>query len=179
MGNTGTTTTPHLHIEVRVGTPWSLETQNYYPSSAYYMGFDPAVNPMMLYEPLAKDMTLNLTQAPTQSKRGIIEYISSDDQPLFNRTKLVVKNKNTNKLVKKFNLNYNKRTNFDASTTDNLDTPNKSKPNISPPEYCIYGENYFNNIIIPKKYLKKYLADKYKITLTAYDIWGRKKFINL
>ncbi|MFH1456972.1 MAG: M23 family metallopeptidase [Patescibacteria group bacterium] len=179
VGSTGNATTPHLHLEIRVGTPWSLETQNYYPTSAYYMGFDPAINPMMLYEPLTKNMDLNITQAPTQNKRGIIEYISSDDQPLFNRVKLVVKNKNTNKLVKKFNLNYNKRTNFDASSTTNLDTPDKSKPNIFPSEYCIYGDHFYTNVVIPKKYIKKYLTSNYNIKLTVYDIWGRKKKINI
>ena len=179
VGQTGNASGPHLHLEVRVGTPWSLETQNYYPSSAYYMGFDPAVNPMMFYEPLDKNMNLNITQAPTKKKRGIIEYTSSDDQPLFNRAKLVIKNKKTKKIVKKFNLNYNKRTNFDASSTTNLDTPDKSKPNISPSKYCIYGENFYTNIVIPKKYIKKYIDDKYKIKLTVYDIWGRKKKINI
>ena len=175
VGHTGNATTDHLHLEVRVGTPWSLETQLAYPSSYYNFGFDPAINAMMLYTPLANDMSLSILQSPNKTKRAEIRFTTSDDQPMLNRVSFKINNKKTKKVIKSHTLNYNKRKGFDATTNDALDTPDKTQPNISPLADSFNSEHYSADIIIPKKYIKKYLKKKYKMTLTVYDIWSRNK----
>ena len=173
VGQTGNATTPHLHLELRVGTWYELETQLAYPSSQYSgFSFDPAVNPMLLFNPEEKNFSLSLTQAPTKKKDGQISCIFPDNQPLFNKVKIIIKDKATKKIILQHVLNYNYRTGFDATTNDALDTPDMTKPYI----YPNYGST---SIIIPKDYIKNYLSDNYSRKLTVYDIWGRKLVVNL
>ena len=170
VGQTGNATSPHLHLEVRVGTWYELEVQLAYPDSQYSgFGFDPAVNPMILFAPQAKNISLTLAQAPTRKRDGKINAVFSAGQPIFNKVKLIIKDKATNTKVLEHILNYNTRVGFDAATNEALDTPDITKPYIYPDSI------YPTNIIIPKKYLKDYLGENYTRTLYVYDIWGRKQ----
>lgn len=167
VGQTGNATTPHLHLQLMVGSWYELETQLAYPSSPYSgFGFDPAVNPMLLFPPEAKNFSLALIQAPTKKVDGQITATFPAHQPLFNKAKLIVKDKATKQIVLQHVLNYNYRTGFDATTNDALDSIDTSKPYIYPD-----GNN--TSVIIPKDNLKNYLSDNYNRILKVYDIWGR------
>lgn len=173
VGQTGNATTPHLHLQLMVGTWYDLETQLAYPDSQYSgFGFDPAVNPMLLFPPEEKNITLSLIKTPTKKQDGIAECAFSANQPFFNKVKVIIRDKATKQVVKQHILNYNHRTGFDATTNEALDTPDITKPYISPKSITT------TNIVIPKKYIKKYLGANYSRKLIVYDIWDRKKLIS-
>lgn len=149
VGQTGNAGSPHLHLELRVGEPW---------------GYTSEVNPMYLFEKQKK--SLNLKQAAKRT----IRFYSKKEKPLLNGIKLKIKNKK-NKLVKTYILNFNRRTGFDATSTETLDLQDLQKLYISPVNPTLSTTNYRIEIIIPEKYKAK----KFIKVLRVYDIWGRSQ----
>ena len=173
VGQTGNATTPHLHLQLMVGTWYDLETQLAYPNSRYSgFGFDPAVNSMLFFPPEKKNFSLDYNDQENQ-----VTATFPDDQPLFNKVKLVIKNSTTKEIVKQHVLNYNYRTGFDATSEDALDTPDMSKLYIDPGSYCV--DYIYTSIVIPEGYISKYSGSGYVRTLYVYDIWGRSEKIKI
>lgn len=180
VGQTGNATTPHLHLELRVGTWYELEIQLAYPSSQYSgFGFDPAVNPLLLFPPEKEFFTAEVIQSLKKNQDGEVSYLSRDTQPLFNRIKFTIKDTATGQLIKKQILNLNTRLGFDATTNDALDTFNSIEPYIAPSDNSFTLSNYNINVIIPYIYCQGYLTESYQRKLEISDIWGRKLKINL
>lgn len=177
VGSTGNATTPHLHLELKVGSPWALSTQLYYPDSENYTGFDPAVNAMWFYEPLPKSTRLELVRKPKKNKAAKIRVCTSDDQPLVNRIKFKIRSPEKKKTVKKANINLNKRVGFDATSTEVLSYADKSKHYVKVLDSPMSSSSYCFDVNVSKKYMGKYYRKKYKRIMDVYDIWGRKKRI--
>ncbi|MBU0731919.1 M23 family metallopeptidase [Patescibacteria group bacterium] len=175
VGSTGNATGPHLHFELKVGSPWALSTQLYYPSSENYTGFDPAVNAMWFYEPLEKSTSLELIRKPKENKAAMLRICTSDDQPIANRVKFKIRNPKKKITIKKSNLNLNKRKGFDASSTEALGEADKSAPYVKVLDSALTSENFCFDVVVPKKFMDEYYTDKYKRIIDVYDIWGRKK----
>lgn len=179
VGQTGNATTPHLHLELRVGTWYELETQLAYPSSQYSgFDFDPAVNPLLLFAPEKESFSVETVSELKKNQDGQVSYVSADTQPLFNRIKFTIKNITTNQIIKKQILNLNTRLGFDATTNEALDTYDNTLPYISPSDNSFTLSNYNINVIIPYIYCRGYLKDSYQRKLEISDIWGRKQSIN-
>lgn len=148
VGQTGNAGLSHLHLELRVGKPW---------------GLDQAVNPMFLFPPQKNSMTL------TRQTKTKFYFTSSSTQPLLNRVKLKIKNKN------KYILNLNRRTGFSTSSIASLDTQDTSQPYLDPIDPSLTSDYYQTNIVIPKKIIN----NKKQKSLIVYDIWGRHKILSL
>ncbi|MGH9385183.1 MAG: M23 family metallopeptidase [Vicinamibacterales bacterium] len=173
VGHSGSAVDDHLHFEVRVGTSCSLEYQLANPaSSCAGWGFDPHMHPLWMFPPLALDQKLTITRQPTSNADGWARYESNDDNPMLNRVELKIVEKKSKKVVASHVLDFNERLGFDATSTAALDTPNQSKPYMSP---ILFGNatRYTTDIVMPALFVGRYYGSRYQSTLTATDIWNR------
>ncbi len=179
VGHSGTAIGDHLHWEIRSGTPYSLEWQLANPTSQYganNFGFDPHVHPMLLTVPfVSSSMTLSVTTKPTSKIDGIVRFACLDDQPLLNRFEVRIVKKTTNAIVANHTLDLNERIGFDATTNAALDTPDKTKPYISPISFGPTAASFMTDLVIPKAWVGGNSGSKFTTTVTAYDIWGVSK----
>lgn len=175
VGHSGTAVDDHLHFEVRVGTPYSLEWQLAHPTSVYganTWGFDPHVHPMLLATPAATHgMALTLTQAPGK-RDGIVRFSADDDQPLLDRVLVTIVRKSDGRVMATHTLALDERIGFDATTNAALDTPTTTKPYFSPQPFGTRSP-YVTDVVIPKAFVGTAYGTKYRTTITATDIWGR------
>jgi murein DD-endopeptidase MepM/ murein hydrolase activator NlpD len=176
-GSTGTTTTEHLHIDLRIGTYCTLEFQLQNPNSSCAKGFlfDPHVHPMFLFPPLTPDMQLNLEGTPLKTQDTKIHFTSPQNQPLLNRIEYQLINSSNNQVITSHVLDLNKRTGYDASTNPKLDTVDKTKPYLSPLKFVESSTIYATDIVIPTVFVQN--ASGNKSILTVTDIWGNSKTI--
>jgi len=170
VGQTGNASSPHLHLELHIGSPWSYVYDDSY-------GFDSAINPMMLFEPDTKSMMVATVQLPSENNKGEFGYVTKANQPLLNRVKFTIRKKSDNKVIKQHVLNLDTRQGYDYTSTQALDTADKTKPYLKPQSSPFRYGYYYMDIVIPKKYIQKYTGSKYKMILKVYDIWGRSKKI--
>lgn len=174
LGHSGTAIGDHLHFELRVGGPYSLEWQLAHPTSQYAVfGFDPHMHPLLLLNPWAPSatMSLTLTTKPTSKIDGKVLFSVIDDQPLLNRVEFKIVLKSNNSVVKSHVLDFNERLGFNATSTAALDTQDKTKPYIAPISFGT-SSTFTTDIIIPKGYVGAASGTKYLTTVTCYDIWG-------
>ncbi|MFH0818824.1 MAG: M23 family metallopeptidase [Patescibacteria group bacterium] len=180
VGTSGGAGTPHLHFELRVGTPWSLEDQSYYPNSPTSTGFDPAVNPLFLFKPKKSRTALSLLSVSEAGEGNLgVLYAQSNYQTAFNKVSLIIRKKKNNKKVFSYILNLNQRTGFNANSISQLDTPDASRMYLDPSIYCLSGGLYSINIIIPQSFVSKYSSEKYQAYIVTQGLWGRTKKIKL
>lgn len=182
VGHSGTAVGDHLHWEIRVGTPYSLEWQLANPTSQYganNFGFDPHVHPMLLTVPTATNtLAASLTTKPTSSIDGRVRITTDDEQPLFNRVQVKIVNKSTNLTVANHVLDLNERIGFDATTNTRLDTPDKTKPYFAPISFGTSSATWSTDLVIPKSWVGKNTGSKFLTTVTLTDIWGRTKSVS-
>jgi murein DD-endopeptidase MepM/ murein hydrolase activator NlpD len=182
VGHSGTAVGDHLHWELRVGTPYSLEWQLANPTSQYgsnNYGFDPHVHPMLLTNPTATNtLAASLVTKPTSSIDGRLRITTDDEQPLFNRVSISIVNKSTKLTVASHTLDLNERIGFDATTNSRLDTPNKTKPYFAPMSFGISASSWSTDLMIPKTWVGKSFGTKFLTTVTLTDIWGRTKTLS-
>lgn len=182
VGHSGTAVGDHLHWEIRVGTPYSLEWQLANPTSQYganNFGFDPHVNPMLLTIPTTTNtLGASLTTKPTSSIDGRVRITTDDEQTLFNRVQVTIVNKSTKLTVASHTLDLNERLGFNATTNALLDTPDKTKPYIAPISFGTSATVWATDLVIPKSWVGSRSGTKFLTTVTLTDIWGRTKTIS-
>lgn len=182
VGHSGTAVGDHLHWEIRVGTPYSLEWQLANPTSQYganNFGFDPHVHPMLLTVPTATNtLATSLTTKPTSSIDGRVRITTDDEQPLLNRVEVKIVSKSTNSIVSSHMLDLNERIGFDATTNSRLDTPDKTKPYFVPISFGTSAANWSTDLVIPKAWVGKRFGTKFLTTVTITDIWGRTRSVS-
>jgi len=175
-GESGSTVSPHLHWELRVGTPYSLEWQLANPGSRWgsaAFGFDPHVHPMLLAVPAAKHlMTLRVMTKPTTSVDGLLRLTTDDDQPLADRFVVRITRRSDNAVVAAHTLDLDERTGFDARSTAALDTPDRTAPWLSPVPFGSAAP-YIQQLVLPSSWIGARSGSAYRTTVTVTDIWGR------
>lgn len=179
VGHSGGAVFDHLHWELRIGAPYSLEWQLANPSSSYgskNFGFDPHMHPMLMTIPyVSNSASLSLLTRPG-STDGIIQYSSDDDQPLLNRIEITIKSKVDNSLKASHTLDFNERVGYDPISDINLNKINYLKPYMSPQPLGT-SSPYLTKIVIPQAFVGSYYGGNYLTTVKAFDIWGRIIFI--
>jgi murein DD-endopeptidase MepM/ murein hydrolase activator NlpD len=182
VGHSGTAVGDHLHWELRVGTPYSLEWQLANPTSQYganNFGFDPHVHPMLLTVPTATNtLAASVTTKPTNKIDGRVRISTDDEQPLFNRVQVRVVKKSTNTAVANHVLDLNERLGFNATTNVLLDTPDKTKPYFAPTSFGTSSATWGTDVVIPKTWIGSNFGTKFQTIVTVTDIWGRTKTIS-
>ncbi|MFM7718141.1 MAG: M23 family metallopeptidase, partial [Actinomycetota bacterium] len=175
VGHSGTAVDDHLHLELRVGTPYSLEWQLANPTSQYgadAFGFDPHVHPMYLVPPAAAHgMALSLTQSPTSKRDGRVRFSADDDRPLLDRIAVAIVRRSDGRTMASHVLDLDERLGFDATSTAGLDTPTTSKPYFSPSPFGT-ASPYVTDLVIPKGWVGSFSGSKFRTTVTATDVWG-------
>ena len=172
MGQSGSTTNPHLHFEIRIGTNNSLEYQTDNPSSTQW-GFDPHLNPMLLFAPNGHGQFLSLSAGTIGSTDLTFDYaISDDDYPVFNSVTALIRNTMTEAEITSHVLDLNQRTGFDATSTNNLDTQDTSLPYIVPSLSPFGTNDWETQFVVPESWLNGKYDQNYELVLTATDIWG-------
>ena len=172
MGQSGTTTNPHLHFEVRIGTNNSLEYQTNNPGSTQW-GFDPHLNPMLLFAPSGYSQSLGHSAGTIGSTDLTFDYsINDDDYPVFNSVTALIRNTMTEAEIASHILDLNQRTGFDATSTANLDTQDTSMPYIVPSLSPFSSSDWETQFIVPESWLNGNYDQGYELVMTATDIWG-------
>ncbi len=183
LGTVGHTGEPniadHLHFELRVGTYCSLEFQLANPASSCSkgFGFDPAMNPLLIFAPVGGPTALTLASIPNASTDGKARVTMPKSQPLLNRIDFTITNISTGAKIKSTTLDFDDRTGFNATSTAALDTQDKTKPYIAPLTFTDASTNYQTDVVIPKAYMGNYGSAGYKRTLITEDIWGNTQSI--
>ena len=162
--------------EVRVGTSCSLEAQIKPGSSCLVLNFDPHVHPMWMFTALPViDMSLTILQKPgidISKPDGSVQFESRADQPLLNRIEFTIVDKSTSLQVAHHVLDFNQRIGYDATSTDTLDPPDKTKPYMDPLPFGS-APRYKTNVALPALFVGAYYGAAYESTLTATDTLGR------
>jgi murein DD-endopeptidase MepM/ murein hydrolase activator NlpD len=168
VGHSGTTT-DHLNLELRMGTPYSLEWQTANKTSSYNMGFDPHINPMILY----RDVKDNFTLAKSANSNAdlVINISTARDYLVLNRVDFRIYDLKGN-VVSKQILDYDMRIGYDATSTSKLDTINKSKMYISPICFRSTSSIFETNIVIPAATISAYPSGSYTYQINIQNIYG-------
>lgn len=172
MGQSGTTTNTHLHFEVRIGTNNSLEYQTENPGSTQW-GFDPHLNPMLLFAPSGYTQTMSQSAGTIGSTDLTFDYtINDDDYPVFNSITALIRNTMTEAEIASHVLDLNERTGFDATSNENLDTQDTSMPYIVPSLSPFSSSDWETQFVVPESWLNGNYDQNYELVMTATDIWG-------
>lgn len=172
MGQSGSTTNTHLHFEVRIGTNNSLQYQTDNPGSTQW-GFDPHLNPMLLFAPGSYSQTLSQSAGTVGITDLTFDYaITNDDYPVFNSVTAMIRNTMTDEEIASHVLDLNQRTGFDATSVVNLDTQDTSVPYIVPSLSPFSTIDWETQFVVPESWLNGNYGQDYELVLTATDIWG-------
>jgi murein DD-endopeptidase MepM/ murein hydrolase activator NlpD len=164
IGETGSATYPHLHLEVRAGTTCSLEYQLENPeSSCAGYGYDPHMHPLQYFDDIGGDQAIEFVEDNGVRAR----YSSNDDQPALNRIRVVIIEQDRTR--NKHWLDYSARIGFDASSTDALDRQDTTSVHIDPISFG-NAERFETDIVVPE-YL---LENAKKVIVTTWDIYGNR-----
>lgn len=176
---------PHVHFELRVGSNSSLEYQLDNLGSTTQWGFDPHMNPMLLFEPYvynsngAQGYTQLLVHAGQGLAGAVVDYTSTnDDMPLLNRWEITITDDATDQVVEMHILDYNQRTGYDATTNANLDTWDKTSPYIDPVAFGDSATQFDTQLIVPFEWMQAYADGGYTVNVTATDIWGNSETVS-
>ncbi len=184
MGNSGASpgggsNTVHLHMELRFGTRSSLQFQTENPGNTQH-GFDPHMNPMLLFEPYTyatsgaqvyhQSATLNGNAMAGNDIQFDIAY-TNDDMPLLNAVTVTLEEIATGNAVKTHTLDLNQRIGFDATSTANLDTPDTTKPYFDPVTPGLTASEYVNEVIVPGAWTSGFGSGDHQLEVTISDLW--------
>jgi murein DD-endopeptidase MepM/ murein hydrolase activator NlpD len=171
---------PHMHFELRVGTNSSLEFQ--LNNNVTQWGFDPHVNPVLLFEPYAygSEGALGYDQVLAFSGYGpdgaVMEYTSTnDDMPLLNRWEVTVTD-GLDQVVGSHVLDYNQRTGYNATATTLLDNWATNVPYVDPLAFGDQATQFQTQLIIPTAWLEGF-GEGHTVAITATDIWGNSELV--
>ena len=182
LGHSGTAIGDHLHWEVRVGTPYSLEWQLANPSSQYgatNYGFDPHVHPLLLSVPGATNtMTTAVTTKTSSTKDGKVRISTDDEQPLMNRIEVRVVARASGQELLRHTLDLNERVGFNATTNALLDQPDKARPYLAPVSFGTASTRWNTDLILPRGWVGSYTGTRYQTIVTVKDLWGRLKTVS-
>lgn len=186
LGDTGTpsgggTYAPHLHFELRVGSNASLDFQLKNLQTTQW-GFDPHVNPMLLFEPYTYGPGANAYELEV-AVDGTVEAledvtvavdVTNDDMPVFDKVEVVIRDKETQTEQTSHTLGLNEREGFDASTNENLDIRDTSVPYVDPESFLSSATEWGTTIVLPKEWLFAY-DQRHEAVITVTDIWGNQE----
>ncbi|MEM8549209.1 MAG: M23 family metallopeptidase [Verrucomicrobiota bacterium] len=169
---------PHLHFELRIGSVSSLQFQLENMNTTQW-GFDPHVNPMLLFDPLGYGPAVNqyemsvVLDSLVEPGEDIEVIISTgnDDMPVLNRVEILVQDASTMDEIDSYIMDYDRRIGFDASTNENLDDRDFNLPYIEPLDFLDSDTDFETSLVVPEAWLSEAgLGDEMIITVT--DIWG-------
>ena len=187
LGRSGITSNsvPHLHMELRVGTPFSPQFQvkpATPESSVTGFGFEPHMHPMLLFEPYrygASGMnryrnSFLLSSSVLPSNDILLRASSSTDHmPLLNRIECSILN-DDNMTIAHHVLDYNLRDGFDITSDETLDQPMTNLPYIVPIPFGVNATNFRSHVTVPKVWLEShgvYDSSDYTLRIDLWDIW--------
>lgn len=132
MGHTGKASFNHVHLEVRLQTPCSLEYQLENPSSSCSgYGYDPHINPLPLFADKLGDYQLSVNEV--RDDLVVFDYSADHDHADINSLEIIMYSaSNPSKILKLTEMDYNNRIGLDASTTSALDNPDLGDLLIAP-----------------------------------------------
>jgi len=171
-GESGSAVYPHLHFELRVGTQCTLEYQLANPTSSCNYGFDPAMHSLLLLQPNYQAATIRLTTPFANASEAVYTITLNKNLALANRYQFSVYriiNKKQETTYLSHTLDLNERIGFDATSTTSIDTPDNSKPYLTP--FTISGSTWKIQLKIPFSYIGRYYSSTYKKRLVIYDTW--------
>ncbi|MFM2105737.1 MAG: hypothetical protein RL338_769 [Chloroflexota bacterium] len=175
-GHTGSAVDDHLHLELRLGTPYSLEWQLANPTSRYganAFGFDPHVHPLLLFAPSgAHGMSLSLARAVSKTADGRVTFSANDDEPLLDRLTVEIRRRSDGRLMASHLLDLDERLGFDPTSTAALDTPDTTRPYLAPLPFGTRSP-YQTELVIPRSWAASWTGTKFRTTVVATDIWDR------
>lgn len=173
LGESGSTLSPHLHHEVRVGTRCSLEWAVGHPSSTCNTkGYDPHVSPFLVYpDMITTDITASTTQIMDGSNDGVLRASTPDAIPNVNIYTVDVVNMLTGNIVQSHTLDLNLRIGYDATSTSALDTFDKSMPYLAPISFGYTAIQWEIDLVVPLGWIASKSADE-EVVATVTDIWG-------
>lgn len=179
LGNSGSAAAggsgygPHLHFELRVGTRASLEFQLENPATTQW-GFDPHMNPMLLFAP-ATPATASLTTLAAFTGDGadaIFRFSADDEQPLLNRWNVRLIDLATGATVASHTLDYNQRLGFDATSTAALDTRDLTQPYVAPQPFGDTSTAFLADLVVPSAWLAGTDPGTHRLEVDVVDLWG-------
>ncbi|MEM7390953.1 MAG: M23 family metallopeptidase [Verrucomicrobiota bacterium] len=189
LGESGSTVSPHLHLEVRLGVRFSHEFQidnaNTNGGTTFNYDFDPHVHPMLLFEPYPytapatntyTNQLLLGSAVQISNDLHITVQSSNDDMPLLNRFEVRLLNE-AGQTTDTHVLDYNLRTGFDTTSNAALDIPETNAPYISPLSFGTSPTNFRTILIVPATWLSTnevYAGDDFNMEICVEDIWKNK-----
>jgi len=190
----GTTNGDHLHYEVRIGTPCDFQDNIHNTiNSCNNLGYDPHVHPLMSLPPeswkngdITEIITMQLIQdSDAADVDGIVKITST--HPQMNTYSIALINVKNGVTRQSHVLDLNLRTGFDASSIDNLNTQDFTKPYVNPQRWRTTtttttggdaNHDLWNtHIVVPSYWICPKTKDE-EIVITAEDVWGNFKFLS-
>ena len=185
IGMTGATTSPHLHYEVRLGSPCSLEYAIENPSTeCNNFGYDPHISAMLIL-PLAEVGIAQVSAQFLNDREAVVSNNNSNTSTdKFVRIATPANNPNVNgyrisivqpngQVRDVYELDLNRRIGFDATSTLRLDTQNTSFPYMDPLAFGGSANTWSTNLGIPEVWFGKNEAANESLIVEVVDVWGK------
>jgi len=176
VGESGATFQAHLHHEIRVGSPCSLEfAEDNRSSTCNTLNADPHVAPVLTY-PLSvlgqsSSLQVGVHRRLGKNRNGVARVSPPDVVPDANR--YVVKVFSGKKVKKKHVLDLNLRLGYDARSTAALDTLDKSLPFLQPLTFTTDMDQWRINLVVPARWAKSGLWKTTKVTVSVFNVHGQ------
>lgn len=155
---------PHLHFELRVGCLTSLERQLNLKQSTFL--YDPHVHPLVLFPSAAPAATLTVARCLTQTEDAVVIVTTPGHFPAVVSYTLYVSG------VPNFVLDVVHRTGFDASSTQAIDTQNKTVPYIQPLRFDKRSSLWRVEYRVPVNCVP-HVHPQPHVVLSVADVFGR------
>ncbi len=184
LGQSGSTTFNHNHIEVRIGTPCSLEFQKANPESSCAQGFDPHVHPLLFMQ--ADDGLAPAIEEVVRNGNVLRIRITTNAQlPDFNRLACALLDSNGDPIsingdVVFKEIDINARIGYQPGDIDTLDTLISSDGSIETIPAVFSQQTYIDNgkyLIHVEIDLSDAPAEATSLLIHAEDIWGNSRQI--
>lgn len=174
IGMTGATSSPHLHYELRLGTRCSLEYALANPTSkCNTFGYDPHISAMLIL-PQSMVGTTQVTAVYrsdlSNNATQMVQITTPDINPNVNIYKVFLVQSNGQVRIS-YQLDLNRRIGFNATSTKELDTQNKSVPYLDPISFGQSAATWSINFAIPKTWYRSKTSDEF-VVVEVVDVWG-------
>lgn len=184
-GESGATTDPHLHFEVRLGSRCSLEYQLTNPDSTCEMtGVDPHIHPLYLLRLLLEPAPSTLAYADepdrypapdppfaihgtTTDSAARFTVTGPDDNPTLDRYEVIITE--STEPEEPLVLDLSERIGFDATSTQNLDRPDWTTVHLDPQPFGTRSSEWDIEVVVP---LAGRTEQDLEVTLTVVDVFG-------
>lgn len=179
VGLTGATVSPHLHLEIRVGTKCSLEfALNNGNSTCNTLGIDPHVHPLLALESEVSSVVSSIAQPlnSTSSQDAIVRVETDDINANVNSYLIEVTGLDGVRLSHLLDLN--RRVGFDASSVASIDTQDTSVPYLEPASFGYTSSTWAIDLILPHAWVGELAPDE-TVELTVTDIWGNSQSVTI